>query len=92
MIIMQKMIVHPGLIIKSYLTQGQITSSFAAQKIGMHSSQFCDILNGKRDLNSRVALLLEQEFGYSARELMHLQAEFDLEKERNILTKQGLLP
>ncbi len=57
-----------------------------AEKIRISNSQFGDILNGKRRITPRIALLLEKEFGYRAKDWVRLQADYELELERMEMT------
>ena len=78
--------VHPGVLLKKQLQSASIKAKFVAEKIQVSNSQFGDILNGKRRITPKIALLLEQEFGYRAKEWVRLQADYELEHERLRMT------
>lgn len=77
---------HPGILLKKQLQSASIKAKFVAEKIQVSNSQFGDILNGKRRITPKIALLLEQEFGYRAKEWVRLQADYELEQERMKMT------
>ncbi|MCU0353696.1 MAG: HigA family addiction module antitoxin [Cytophagales bacterium] len=73
---------HPGVLLKKQLQSANIKAKFVAEKIHVSNSQFGDILNGKRRITPKIALLLEKEFGYRAKDWVRLQADYELEVER----------
>ncbi len=81
---------HPGILLKKQLQSANIKAKFVAEKIHVSNSQFGDILNGKRRITPKIALLLEKEFGYRAKEWVRLQADYELELERIELVNEGV--
>ncbi len=73
---------HPGSYVKGKLAAAKIKINFVAAKMEVSLSQFTDILNTKRRMTPRIALLLEKEFGFEAIELVRMQAEYDLYTEK----------
>lgn len=70
--------VHPGEIIKEELEYRGISQRKLAKEIGISYSQFNEILNGKRALNSEVALLIEAALGIDAQPLLRIQLDYNI--------------
>lgn len=51
---------HPGILLKKQLQSANIKAKFVAEKIHVSNSQFGDILNGKRRITPKIALLLKR--------------------------------
>lgn len=68
---------HPGYYIKSYLDEEVYTKEELTEKLGLTPKQLHDLLNGKMDVNWRLAEKLSQVFGTSATMWTNLNAEFN---------------
>lgn len=75
--------IHPGSIIKDELEFRGVSQRALAKHIGVSYSQFNEILNGKRDLNSEIALLLEAALGIEAQPLLRIQLDYDLQQTKS---------
>ncbi len=71
--------IHPGEIIKDELECRGISQRQLAQKIGISYSVFNEILNGKRPVNSEVAMLVEAALDVSAETLLKMQMRYNLQ-------------
>lgn len=69
---------HPGEVIKDELTARGIPQSHLARQIGVSSSQLNEVLNGKRPLGTRLALLIGAALDLDAEPLLRLQQQYDL--------------
>ncbi len=70
--------VHPGEIIKDELEARGISQRQLAKEIGVSYSQFNEVLNGKRALNSEIALLVEAALGIDAQPLLRIQLDYNM--------------
>lgn len=71
--------VHAGEHLEDALTERKITRYALAKRIGMTPSAIHDIVDGKRAITARTALLLARFFGTSADFWMDLQKRYDLD-------------
>lgn len=82
--------VHPGEIIKSEIEYRGISQRKLAQDLGMQYSVLNEILNAKRPLTEKSALLFEAALGIDAEPLMQLQLKYNLQtakKEKKFIDK-----
>lgn len=78
--------VHPGEILKEdFLEPLGITQYRLAKDIGVDPRRIQAIVSGERSISAETALLLSKYFGNSAQFWMGLQAQYDLETERERL-------
>ena len=70
---------HPGSILKDEIG---ITQHKLAQQMGVPYSALNEILNGKRPLTEKMALLFEAILGIDAEPLLALQTDYNLRKMR----------
>jgi HTH-type transcriptional regulator/antitoxin HigA len=73
---------HPGVILKSELESRGIKQKDFAGEIQVSSSQFNEILKGKRNISADFAILLEAALNIKALFWLNLQAKYDLETSR----------
>lgn len=69
---------HPGEILKDEIEYRGITQRELAEKTGMQPSAVNEILNGRRSLTEKTALLFEAALGISAEPLMTLQVKYNI--------------
>ncbi len=70
---------HPGDLLKDEIECRHITQKQFAAEIGISYPIVNEILNGKKAVNTRFALLCEAALGVPAQMLMSLQADYDLQ-------------
>ena len=73
---------HPGSILKDEIEYRGITQQRLAQEMGVPYSALNEILNGRRPLTEKTALLFEAILGIDAEPLLALQTEYNLRKMR----------
>lgn len=74
--------IHPGeMLLDEILANGYSQASFA-KEIGENRSQINEVIKGKRDINAKLAILLEATLGLSAQYWMNLQTQYDIDKVR----------
>ena len=78
----QNYAVHPGLTIKYLLISYGKNQKWLSSKMNMSMTVISEIINQKRNVTPRIALLFEKATGYPAIKLLYIQAEYDLFKER----------
>ena len=69
---------HPGEIIKDEIEFRGISQRRLAKEIGVSYSQLNEVLNGKRPVNTELALLIEAALDIPSTPLMTMQTRFDL--------------
>ncbi len=69
---------HPGEVIKDELEYRGISQKQLAQKIGVSGSLLNEVLNGKRSLNTHLALLIAAALDIDAEPLLSLQTKYDM--------------
>ena len=75
---------HPGEVLKEELEFRGISQRGLAKKLGISYSSLNEVLNGKRALNTELAMLMEAALGVDAAPLLAMQNEYDmLMAERN---------
>lgn len=73
---------HPGSILKDEIEYRGITQHKLSQEMGIPYSALNEILNGRRPLTEKTALLFEAVLGVDAEPLLALQMEYNLRKMR----------
>ena len=73
---------HPGAILKDEIEYRGITQHMLAQEMGMPYSALNEILNCRRPLTEKTALLFEAALGIDAEPLLRLQTDYNLRKMR----------
>ena len=69
---------HPGEVLKDELEYRGISQRGLAKKIGISYSVLNEVLNGKRALNTELALMMEAALGVEAAPLLAMQNEYDM--------------
>ena len=69
---------HPGEVLKEEIEYRGISQRQLAHEIGVSSSLLNEVLNGKRALNTQLALLLSVALDIDAEPLLRLQAKYDM--------------
>lgn len=70
---------HPGEVIKDEIEYRHITQKELAEKMEVSYNILNDVVNGKRAMSSKFALLFEAVLGIPAHILTGLQADYDLQ-------------
>ncbi len=74
--------VHPGEILKDYMEDAGYSQVELAKKIGINKIMLNEIINGKRPISTKTAILLEKAFSFDARFWSNLQLIYDEAVER----------
>ncbi len=69
---------HPGEVVKDEIEYRGISQRKLAEEIGVAYSQLNEVLNGKRPLNTELALLLEAALDLPASPLLAMQTRYNL--------------
>jgi antitoxin HigA-1 len=78
---------HPGRILQEkFMKPAGLSQNGLAREIGVPPRRINEIILGKRGISADTALRLAKRFGNPARFWMELQADFDLEAARKVLT------
>lgn len=72
--------IHPGELLKDELEYRGITSKVFAKEIGIPAPVLNEVLNGKRQISTEYALLIEAALGIEASMWLKIQAEYNLQK------------
>lgn len=70
---------HPGELIRDELKERHLTQAKLAEQIGVSPSLLNEVVNGKRGVNTELALLLEAALGISADMWLKLQADYNMQ-------------
>lgn len=70
---------HPGELIREELEERHMTQAKLADRIGVSHSLLNEVVNGKRSVNTELALLLEAALGISANLWLKLQADYNMQ-------------
>ena len=73
---------HPGEVLKEELKERGISQSQLAESTGMPRSVVSEILNGRRPLTEKTALMFEAALDVPADSLMNLQIKYNLQTVR----------
>ena len=77
---------HPGeVLLMDFLRPRGLSQNQVAHDIGVSLRRFSEIVHGTRPLTAETSLRLGRYFGMSERFWIHLQADFDLSRERGRL-------
>ena len=75
---------HPGEVLKDELEFRGISQRSLARDMGISYSALNEVLNGKRALNTELAMMMEAALGVDAAPLLAMQNEYDMQMaERN---------
>lgn len=74
---------HPGEVLKDELEARGISKREVADTIGLTYSVVNEILNGRRSLTAKTALMFEAALDIPADALMYLQTKFNMQTTRN---------
>lgn len=69
---------HPGEVLKDELDYRGISQRALARDMGMSYSVLNEVLNGKRALNTELAMMLEAALGVDAAPLLAMQNEYNM--------------
>ena len=69
---------HPGEVIKDELEYRGISQRALSMQIGVSYTQLNEVLNGKRPLNTEMALLISAAIGVDAEPLLSMQTRYDM--------------
>ena len=69
---------HPGEVLKDELDYRGISQRALARDLGMSYSVLNEVLNGKRALNTELAMMLEAALGVDAAPLLAMQNEYNM--------------
>jgi len=69
---------HPGEVIKDEIEYRGITQRALASQIGVSYTQLNEVLNGKRNLNTELALLIGVALDVDPEPLLSMQVRYDL--------------
>ena len=74
---------HPGELIRDELQSIGMTQSKLAERIGVSPSLLNEVINGKRPVNTELALLLEASIGVPADIWLNLQSEYNMQMAKS---------
>lgn len=74
---------HPGEVIKDELISRNITQREFADRLGLTYSVVNEILNGRRPVSTKTALMVETALGIPAYSLLRLQLKYDMQTARS---------
>ena len=82
---------HPGEVLKDELAYRGISQRAFARKLGVSYSVLNEVLNGKRRLNTELAMMMEAALDIDAAPLLAMQNEYDiLMAERDVTFMEKL--
>lgn len=70
---------HPGEIVKDEVEYRGISQRQLAKQMGIASSALNEILNGRRPITEKTALLFEAALGINAEPLLRLQMQYNIQ-------------
>lgn len=70
---------HPGELIRDELEARNLSQSKLAKQIGVSPSLLNEVINGKRAVNTELALLLEAALGIEAELFLNLQSAYNMQ-------------
>lgn len=82
---------HPGELIRDELEERHLTQAKLAEQIGVSPSLLNEVVNGKRGVNTELALLLEAALGISANMFLQLQADYNMQVAKSDSTFMSCL-
>jgi len=76
--------IHPGeILLEEFLVPLEISAYRLSKEISIPQTRVSEIIKGNRRITADTALRLSKYFGNSAKFWLGLQADFDLEEEKN---------
>ena len=82
---------HPGEVLKDEIEARGISQRQLADSMGLTYSVVNEILNGRRSLTAKTALMLEAALDVPADALMYLQTKYNMQTTRNDKSLKDLL-
>lgn len=82
---------HPGEVLKDELEERGISQRQLAENIGLTYSVVNEILNGRRPLTAKTALMFEAALDVPADSLMYLQTKYNMQTARKDTSLLSLL-
>lgn len=82
---------HPGEVLKDEIEERGITQRQLAESVGLTYSTVNDILNARRPLTAKTALMFEAALDVPADSLMYLQTKYNMQTARNDSSLMHLL-
>ena len=80
---------HPGIFLEEeFLKPLNITAYRLAKDIGVTPMRISEILRGKRRISANTGLRLAKYFGMSEGYFIRLQAQYDMDKEKETLEQE----
>lgn len=73
---------HPGEVLKDEIEERGISQRQLAERMGLTYSVVNEILNGRRPLTAKTALMFEAALDVPADALMHLQTKYNMQTAR----------
>lgn len=73
---------HPGEVLKDEIEERGISQRQLAEGMGLTYSVINEILNGRRPLTAKTALMFEAALGVPADSLMYLQTKYNMQTAR----------
>ena len=73
---------HPGEVLKDEITERGISQRQLAENMGLTYSVVNEILNGRRPLTAKTALMFEAALDVPADSLMYLQTKYNMQTAR----------
>ncbi len=73
---------HPGEVLKDEIEERGVTQRQLAQSMGLTYSVVNEILNGRRPLTAKTALMFEAALDVPADSLMYLQTKYNMQTAR----------
>jgi addiction module HigA family antidote len=81
--------VHPGQVLsEDFMKPFSLSAYRVAKDLGMSATQVSEIINGKRAVTAKSALLFAKYFGTSPEFWIRLQGQYDLEQAEPQLREQ----
>jgi plasmid maintenance system antidote protein VapI len=84
--------IHPGIILERLLAKKKMPQRPFALLLGEHPQTINAITKGRRNLNTALALKIENELGLEEGALVFLQAYYDIAEEKNKKLHSANLP
>jgi addiction module HigA family antidote len=82
---------HPGEVLKDEIEERGITQRQLAESVGLTYSTVNDILNARRPLTAKTALMFEAALDVPADSLMYLQTKYNMQTARKDSSLMHLL-
>ncbi len=74
--------IHPGEILKDEIEYRGISQRRLASQIGVSYTLLNEVLNGKRQVNTELAMLIEAALGLDADTFVRMQAQYNIQVAR----------